>query len=163
MWSARRARTFYKRVIPRKCTVGAGYAPPATLYYTEYGGLVCRGGIYAARQFCSSRPIPRRGGVTPPYRAKKCARAAGTPNLNSKLSTLNSKKSALCEGASNCRKRKFSIHFHRRTCADDGNTARAKNRVRVAFRHENVIFCDRVNPKEGCRSVAQPHSDEPLL
>ena len=31
------------------------------------------------------------------------------------------------------------------------------------FRHENAIFGDRVNPKEGCRSVAQPHRDEPLL
>ena len=38
-----------------------------------------------------------------------------------------------------------------------------KNHVRVAVRHENVIFCDGVNPKEGCRSVAQPHRDEPLL
>ena len=60
-------------------------------------------------------------------------------------------------------KKKICIHFHQRTCADDENTSRAKNRVRVAFRHENAIFCVGVNPKEGCRSVAQPHRDEPLL
>ena len=34
-------------------TVGAGHAPPATLHYNEYHGLVRRGGIYAARR---SRP-----------------------------------------------------------------------------------------------------------
>ena len=80
------------------------------------------------------------------------ARTADKPTPNSQLYKI-----------SDCRKRKFSIHFHRRTCADDENTAREKNRVRVAIRHENAIFCDRVNPKEGCRSVAQPHCDEPLL
>ena len=43
---------------------------------------ICRGGIYAARQFCSSRPIPRRGGVTPPYRAiKMCPRGGHTLSL----------------------------------------------------------------------------------
>ena len=38
------------------------------------------------------RKIPRRGGVTPPYGAmyKKRVRIADTPNLHSKLSTLNS-------------------------------------------------------------------------
>ena len=30
--------------------VGVGHAPPATEYYNEYNGLVCRGGIYAARR-----------------------------------------------------------------------------------------------------------------
>ena len=35
--------------IENRCTVGAGHAPPATVYYNEYNGLVCRGGIYAAR------------------------------------------------------------------------------------------------------------------
>ena len=34
-------------------TVGAGYAPPATVYYNEYNGMVCRHGYYAAR---CSRP-----------------------------------------------------------------------------------------------------------
>ena len=24
--------------------VGAGYAPPATIYYNQYNGLACRGG-----------------------------------------------------------------------------------------------------------------------
>ena len=33
--------------------VGAGHAPPATIYQNEYNGLACRGGIYAARR---SRP-----------------------------------------------------------------------------------------------------------
>ena len=75
------------------------------------------------------------------------------------------RKSPVCSGKRGFRlsKKQICIHFHRRTCADDENTARVKNRVRVAVRHENVIFCDRVNPKEGCRSVAQPHCDEPLL
>ena len=85
---------FIKGRFPRKCAVGAGYAPPATLYYTEYDGLVCRGGIYAARQFCSSRPIPRRGGVTPPYRAIKMC-----PRMRVHLiSYLLLKKSALLRG-----------------------------------------------------------------
>ena len=66
------------------CTAGAGHAPPATLYYTEYDGLVCRGGIYAARQFCSSSPIPRRGGVTPPYRAIKMCPHSGHASLSKK-------------------------------------------------------------------------------
>ena len=35
--------------IKNHCAVGAGYAPPATVYYNEYDGLACRGGIYAAR------------------------------------------------------------------------------------------------------------------
>ena len=35
--------------------VGAGQAPPATVYYNEYNGLACRGGIYAAR--CSHPDI----------------------------------------------------------------------------------------------------------
>ena len=35
--------------IENRCTVGAGHAPPATVYYNEYNWLVCRGGIYAAR------------------------------------------------------------------------------------------------------------------
>lgn len=28
-------------------------------------------------------------------------------------------------------------------------------------RHENMLLCGRVVPKEGCRSVAQPHCGEP--
>ena len=32
---------------------GGRVAPPATIYYNEYNGLACRGGIYAARR---SRP-----------------------------------------------------------------------------------------------------------
>ena len=35
--------------IENRCTVGAGHAPPATVYYNGHNGLVCRGGIYAAR------------------------------------------------------------------------------------------------------------------
>ena len=57
----------------------------------------------------------------------------------------------------------FETHRQRRTCADAGDTYRAKKCVRVAIWHENALFCDGVNPKEGCRSVAKPHSDEPLL
>ena len=60
-------------------------------------------------------------------------------------------------------KANFEIHRQRRTCADAGDTSKAKKYVRVAVRYENVLFCDGVNAKEGCRSVAQPHSDEPLL
>ena len=30
-------------------------------------------------------------------------------------------------------------------------------------RHENMLLCGRVVPKEGCRSVAQPHCGEPHL
>ena len=39
--------------IQNRHPVGAGHAPPATIYYNEYNGLACRGGIYAAR---CSRP-----------------------------------------------------------------------------------------------------------
>ena len=83
----RAARAHFKeRVIPRKCAVGAGYAPPATVYDNEYNVVVCRGGIYAARQFCSSRSIPRRGGVTPPYWAiKMCPRGGHTKFIISYL------------------------------------------------------------------------------
>ena len=35
--------------IDNRCAVGAGHAPPATVYYNEYNGLVCRHGYYAAR------------------------------------------------------------------------------------------------------------------
>ena len=35
--------------------VGAGHAPPATVYYNEHDGLVCRHGYYAAR--CSHTDI----------------------------------------------------------------------------------------------------------
>ena len=73
--------------------VGAGQAPPATIYYNEYYGLGCRGGIYAARcsrpdfsicrvnatgeqcsplqpnrQICANRTIPLRGNkMMPPF------------------------------------------------------------------------------------------------
>ena len=30
-------------------------------------------------------------------------------------------------------------------------------------RRENVLFCDGVNPKEGCRSVAQPQATNPFF
>ena len=36
----------------------------------------------------------------------------------------------------------FEIHRQRRTCADAGDTYRAKKYVRVAVRHENALFCD---------------------
>ena len=52
----RAARAHFKeRDIPRKGAVGAGYAPPETVYDNKYNGLVCRGGIYAAR--CSHTDI----------------------------------------------------------------------------------------------------------
>ena len=57
----------------------------------------------------------------------------------------------------------FGIHSKRRTCADAWNTLQAKKQVRVPSRHENMLLCGRVVPKEGCRSVAQPHCNEPHL
>ena len=39
----------------------------------------------------------------------------------------------------------------------------SKKQVRVPSRHENMLLCGRVVPKEGCRSVAQPHCGEPHL
>ena len=57
----------------------------------------------------------------------------------------------------------FGIHSKRRTCADTWNTLQAKKQVRVPSRHENMLLCGRVVPKEGCRSVAQPHCGEPHL
>ena len=86
--------------------VGAGQAPPATVYYNEYNGLACRHGYYAARcnhpvnetqrvnatgEQCS--PLQAKGKFVPTslHRTiKKYARAAGIPNLNSKFCTLNS-------------------------------------------------------------------------
>ena len=41
--------------IKNHCTVGAGYAPPAGKWWRKNHGLVCRGGIYAAR--CSHPDI----------------------------------------------------------------------------------------------------------
>ena len=62
--------------------VGAGHCPARDITETRKSRVICRHGYYAARRFCGCRPIPRRGGVTPPYIAKKkCARAAGTPKL----------------------------------------------------------------------------------
>ena len=57
----------------------------------------------------------------------------------------------------------FGIHSKRRTCADAWNTLQAKKQVRVPSGHENMLLCGRVVPKEGCRSVAQPHCGEPHL
>ena len=51
----------------------------------------------------------------------------------------------------------------RRTCADAWNTLQAKKQIRVPSRHEKMLLCGRVVPKEGCRSVAQPHCGEPHL
>ena len=62
--------------------VGAGHCPARDITETRKSRVIRRHGYYAARRFCGCRPIPRRGGVTPPYIAKKkCARAAGTPKL----------------------------------------------------------------------------------
>ena len=52
------------------CAVGAGHAPPATVYYNEYNGLVCRGGIYAARCCCPDITI---------YRANRTERSRPFP------------------------------------------------------------------------------------
>ena len=57
----------------------------------------------------------------------------------------------------------FGIHSKRRTCADAWNTLQAKKQVRVPSRHENMLLCGRMVPKEGCRSVTQPHCGEPHL
>ena len=43
--------------------VGAGHAPPATIYCNEYTGLVCRGGIYAARCSRTGNAIYRVNGT----------------------------------------------------------------------------------------------------
>ena len=50
--------------------VGAGYAPPATVYYNEYNGMVCRGGINAARCSRTDNAI---------YRASRTGRIYASP------------------------------------------------------------------------------------
>ena len=63
-------------------TVVAGHCPASDKPETRKSRVNRRHGDYAARLFCGCRPISRRGGVAPPYIAKKkCARAAGTPKL----------------------------------------------------------------------------------
>ena len=51
-------------------TVGAGHAPPATVYYNEYNGMVCRHGYYAAHCSRTDNAI---------YRASRTGRIYASP------------------------------------------------------------------------------------
>ena len=61
--------SFWKIAIFRG-TVGAGHAPPATVYYNEYNGMVCRHGYYAAHCSRTDNAI---------YRASRTGRIYASP------------------------------------------------------------------------------------
>ena len=90
-----RPRRSGAQISPVGCLRGRGRLPSAFPgRHLPYPGTGCAFYVELLRSRTARprRKTPRRGGVTPPYRTmyKKRVRKADTPNLHSKLSTLNS-------------------------------------------------------------------------